>query len=153
MSDKAIRIQISPKDPVEKNIQNAVTFVEMDDKRFFLEETWSLLDIFSGLFCARWRKMPCPSRWRGNKVLNEPLVPFLWKVGKQPAGRFSRHTGKPEAVVEDATGCLIDDTVSMVKHISDLVYNYKFKDKLGLNGFSLAWDKSPWVNKKDKCAQ
>ncbi len=33
----AIRIQISPKDPVAKNITHAVAFVEMDDKRFFLE--------------------------------------------------------------------------------------------------------------------
>ncbi len=32
-----IRIQISPKDPVSKNIQHALLFVEMDDKRFFLE--------------------------------------------------------------------------------------------------------------------
>ncbi len=34
---KPIRIQISPKNPVNKNIDHAVTFVEMDDKRFFLE--------------------------------------------------------------------------------------------------------------------
>lgn len=33
----AIRIQISPKDPVSKNIQHAVAHIEMDDKRFFLE--------------------------------------------------------------------------------------------------------------------
>ena len=33
----AIRIQVSPKDPVSKNIQHGVIFVEMDDKRFFLE--------------------------------------------------------------------------------------------------------------------
>ena len=33
----AIRIQISPKDPVSKNVQHAVVFIEMDDKRFFLE--------------------------------------------------------------------------------------------------------------------
>ncbi|MEY3444348.1 MAG: hypothetical protein RLZZ519_2629 [Bacteroidota bacterium] len=33
----AIRIQISPKDPVSKNVTHAVAFVEMDDKRFFLE--------------------------------------------------------------------------------------------------------------------
>ncbi len=33
----AIRIQISPKDPVAKNITHAVAFIEMDDKRFFLE--------------------------------------------------------------------------------------------------------------------
>lgn len=34
---EAIRIQISPKNPVAKNIDHAVAFVEMDDKRFFLE--------------------------------------------------------------------------------------------------------------------
>jgi len=33
----AIRIQISPKDPVAKNIEHSVAFIEMDDKRFFLE--------------------------------------------------------------------------------------------------------------------
>ncbi|MBK9300092.1 MAG: DEAD/DEAH box helicase [Bacteroidetes bacterium] len=33
----AIRIQISPKDPVSKNVDHAVAFIEMDDKRFFLE--------------------------------------------------------------------------------------------------------------------
>lgn len=32
-----IRIQISPKDPVSKNVTHAVAYVEMDDKRFFLE--------------------------------------------------------------------------------------------------------------------
>ncbi|MEA1897370.1 MAG: DEAD/DEAH box helicase [Bacteroidota bacterium] len=32
-----IRIQISPKDPVARNIEHAVAFIEMDDKRFFLE--------------------------------------------------------------------------------------------------------------------
>lgn len=35
--NNAIRIQISPKDPVSKNVQHAVAFIEMDDKRFFLE--------------------------------------------------------------------------------------------------------------------
>lgn len=34
---RAIRIQISPKDPVAKNINHSVAFVGMDDKRFFLE--------------------------------------------------------------------------------------------------------------------
>ena len=33
----AVRIQISPKDPVSKNIDHAVAYIEMDDKRFFLE--------------------------------------------------------------------------------------------------------------------
>ncbi len=32
-----IRIQISPKDPVSKNVIHHVSFIEMDDKRFFLE--------------------------------------------------------------------------------------------------------------------
>jgi ATP-dependent RNA helicase RhlE len=34
---KPVRIQISPKDPVSKNVDHSVTFIEMDDKRFFLE--------------------------------------------------------------------------------------------------------------------
>ncbi len=33
----AIRIQFSPKDPVSKNIDHAVAYIDMDDKRFFLE--------------------------------------------------------------------------------------------------------------------
>jgi ATP-dependent RNA helicase RhlE len=33
----AIRIQISPKNPVAKTISHAIVMVEMDDKRFFLE--------------------------------------------------------------------------------------------------------------------
>lgn len=32
-----IRIQVSPKDPVAKNIEHGVAFIAMDDKRFFLE--------------------------------------------------------------------------------------------------------------------
>jgi ATP-dependent RNA helicase RhlE len=32
-----IRIQISPKDPVSKNVTHALAYIEMDDKRFFLE--------------------------------------------------------------------------------------------------------------------
>ena len=34
----AIRIQISPKNPVAKNIDHSVAHIQMDDKRFFLEE-------------------------------------------------------------------------------------------------------------------
>lgn len=34
----AIRIQISPKDPVSKNVDHSVAKIEMDDKRFFLEK-------------------------------------------------------------------------------------------------------------------
>jgi ATP-dependent RNA helicase RhlE len=32
-----IRIQVSPKNPVAKNITHSVAFIEMDDKRFFME--------------------------------------------------------------------------------------------------------------------
>ena len=35
--DKPVRIQISPKNPVAKNVNHKVVFVSMDDKRFFLE--------------------------------------------------------------------------------------------------------------------
>lgn len=35
----AIRIQISPKDPVAKNVNHNVAFIEMDHKRFFLERS------------------------------------------------------------------------------------------------------------------
>jgi len=34
----AVRIQISPEDPVSKNVSHYVIFVEMDDKRFFLRK-------------------------------------------------------------------------------------------------------------------
>ena len=34
---KPIRIQISPKDPISKNVEHSVVLIEMDDKRFFLE--------------------------------------------------------------------------------------------------------------------
>ena len=37
----AIRIQISPKNPVAKNVTHAVAFIQMDDKRFFLENILS----------------------------------------------------------------------------------------------------------------
>lgn len=37
INKNAIRIQISPKDPVSKNVAHSVGFIEMDDKRFFLE--------------------------------------------------------------------------------------------------------------------
>ncbi len=34
---RAIRIQVSPKNPVAKNINHSIAHIEMDDKRFFLE--------------------------------------------------------------------------------------------------------------------
>jgi len=38
VKSSAIRIQISPDDPVSKNVSHGVVFVEMDDKRFFLRK-------------------------------------------------------------------------------------------------------------------
>jgi len=35
--NKPVRIQISPKDPVAKNVDHSVMYVDMDDKRYFLE--------------------------------------------------------------------------------------------------------------------
>lgn len=37
VKSEAIRIQISPKNPVAKNVHHQVAFIEMDHKRFFLE--------------------------------------------------------------------------------------------------------------------
>ncbi len=37
IKNSAIRIQIAPEDPVSKNVSHFVMYVEMDDKRFFLE--------------------------------------------------------------------------------------------------------------------
>jgi len=37
IKSNAIRIQISPKDPVSKNIKHSVAYISMDDKRYFLE--------------------------------------------------------------------------------------------------------------------
>ncbi|MFH1305521.1 MAG: DEAD/DEAH box helicase [Candidatus Omnitrophota bacterium] len=38
VKSSAIRIQLSPEDPVAKNVSHFVMFIEMDDKRFFLEK-------------------------------------------------------------------------------------------------------------------
>ncbi|MGD9823107.1 DEAD/DEAH box helicase [Desulfobacter sp.] len=38
VTSSAVRIQISPDDPVSKNVSHYVFFVEMDDKRFFLRK-------------------------------------------------------------------------------------------------------------------
>lgn len=38
VKSSAVRIQISPKDPVSKNVSHFVMFVKQDDKRFFLEQ-------------------------------------------------------------------------------------------------------------------
>ncbi|NOX32393.1 MAG: DEAD/DEAH box helicase [Deltaproteobacteria bacterium] len=38
VKSSAIRIQISPEDPVSRNVSHFVMFVEMDDKRFFLRK-------------------------------------------------------------------------------------------------------------------
>lgn len=35
--NKPVRIQISPKNPVSRNVTHSITFIQQDDKRFFLE--------------------------------------------------------------------------------------------------------------------
>lgn len=49
----AIRIQVSPKDPVAKNIEHAIVYVEMDDKRFFLERMINEKEAFKILVFVR----------------------------------------------------------------------------------------------------
>ncbi len=49
----AIRIQIAPKDPVSKNIEHSVAFVEMDDKRFFLERIITQYNTYKILIFVR----------------------------------------------------------------------------------------------------
>ena len=39
VKSSAIRIQVSPEDPVSKNVAHQVAFIEMDDKRFFLRSS------------------------------------------------------------------------------------------------------------------
>ena len=40
IKSNAIRIQISPRNPVAKNVHHTLAFVEMDDKRYFLERLY-----------------------------------------------------------------------------------------------------------------
>ncbi len=49
----AIRIQIAPKNPVAKNVHHAVAFVEMDDKRFFLENLLKEFEDYKYIVFAR----------------------------------------------------------------------------------------------------
>ncbi len=65
----AIRIQISPKNPVSKNIDHAVAFVEMDDKRFFLENLIKEYPDFQFIVFAR------------TKVRVERVVEAMKRVG------------------------------------------------------------------------
>jgi ATP-dependent RNA helicase RhlE len=51
----AIQIQISPKDPVNKNITHQLIFVEMDDKRFFLQRLINENDSLKFLVFVRTR--------------------------------------------------------------------------------------------------
>jgi ATP-dependent RNA helicase RhlE len=74
----AIRIQISPKNPVAKNVEHAVALVEMDDKRFFLE---NMLKEYAEGTCRTSRRSDATRRcfngsaprWHGTK---RPLCHF-----------------------------------------------------------------------------
>jgi len=66
---EAIRIQISPKNPVSKNVDHVVAFVEMDDKRFFLENILKEYDEKKFIVFAR------------TKVRVERVVAAMKRVG------------------------------------------------------------------------
>lgn len=53
LTKNAIRIQVSPKDPVSKNVTHSVAFIEMDDKRFFLKELIEQHESFKFLVFVR----------------------------------------------------------------------------------------------------
>lgn len=65
----ALRIQISPKNPVAKNIDHAVAFIEMDDKRYFLENILKEYDDKKFIVFAR------------TKVRVERVVAAMQRVG------------------------------------------------------------------------
>ncbi len=65
----AIRIHVSPKNPVSKNVHHSVAFVEMDDKRFFLENL--LKDFDEGKFIVFVR----------TKIRAERVVAAMNRVG------------------------------------------------------------------------
>jgi ATP-dependent RNA helicase RhlE len=66
---KAYRIQISPKDPITKNVEHCVAFVAQDDKRFFLERI--IKDNFDNKFMVFVR----------TKVRAERVVKAMERVG------------------------------------------------------------------------
>jgi ATP-dependent RNA helicase RhlE len=78
----AIRIQISPQDPVSKNVSHAVSYIEMDDKRFFLER---LIKEFSD------SKMLVFAR---TKVRVERIAAAMQRVG---IATLAMHGGKEQA--------------------------------------------------------
>lgn len=65
----AIRIQISPNNPVSKNVEHAVAMVEMDDKRFFLENMLKEFETLKFIIFAR------------TKVRVERVVAAMLRVG------------------------------------------------------------------------
>lgn len=79
---KPIRIQVSPKDPVAKNIDHAVAFIEMEDKRFFLERL--LKENAEGKFIAFVRTI----------VRAERVAAAMDRMGIQAQ---TLHRDKPEA--------------------------------------------------------
>ena len=70
----AIRIQISPKNPVSKNVHHAVSYVEMDDKRFFLENLIKEFPEYKYIVFAR------------TKIRVERVVAAMERVGIKSEG-------------------------------------------------------------------
>lgn len=120
----AIRIHVSPKNPVSKNVQHAVAFVEMDDKRFFLENLLKEFD--EGKFIVFVR----------TKVRVERVVAAMKRVGVdtealhggiEQKDRFSIlerfRTGKNNILVTTDVACRGIDIPDM-----DYVINYDLPD-------------------------
>jgi ATP-dependent RNA helicase RhlE len=119
-----IRIQVSPQDPVSKNVNHAVAYVEMDDKRFFLERLVNELPDSKILVFVR-------TKVRAERVLNA-----MQRVG---ITALSMHGGKEqddrlqvmEKFREGATRMLITTDVN-ARGIDipdvDYVVNYDLPD-------------------------
>ncbi len=91
----AIRIQISPKNPVSKNVHHAVAMVNMDDKRFFLENLIKEFPDYKYIVFAR------------TKVRVERVVAAMERVGIKSEGL---HGGMPQKDRFDVLNRFREDT-------------------------------------------
>ncbi len=120
----AIRIQISPKNPVSKNVTHAVMFCEMDDKRFFLENLIKENEELKFIVFVR------------TKVRAERVVAAMQRVdvksealhgGKEQTDRFSIldrfRSGENKVLVTTDVACRGIDIPNM-----DFVVNYDLPD-------------------------
>lgn len=121
-----IRIQISPKDPVARNIEHSVAFIEMDDKRFFLERFINLNTDSKILVFVR------------TKVRAERVMKALERVGIKSS---TIHSGKDQDKRSEVMNNFKDGTnnILIATDVSsrgidipsvDYVINYDLPDKV-----------------------